>query len=59
MGKEMRKIHSFLTPAQGLLNGIPYAEWWRDKVREREGGRFLFEREQVWFQDLQVVPLIS
>jgi hypothetical protein len=31
-------IHSS-QPAQGLLNGIPYAGWWRKKEGEGKGRR--------------------
>jgi hypothetical protein len=38
-------IHSS-TPAPGLLNGIPYADWCRVREKKMEGGRLPFGREQ-------------
>jgi hypothetical protein len=53
------KTHSSPTLAQGLLNGIPYAGWWRDREMKREGGKLPFGREQDQFRNLWDVPLIA
>jgi hypothetical protein len=35
------------TPAQGLLNGIPYAGWWRVRERKKKVGKLPFWREKA------------
>jgi hypothetical protein len=41
-----KSVHSS-TPAQGLLNGIPYADWWKVKERKMKGRKLPFWRERT------------
>jgi hypothetical protein len=47
------------TSAQGLLNELPYAGWWRVRERKRKGGKLLLGERNENFQDPQSIPLLS
>jgi hypothetical protein len=55
-GGESKSIH-LSTRAQGLLNGIPYAGWWRVRERKGEVDCFLFGERKENFLDSQRVLL--
>jgi hypothetical protein len=58
-GGESKSIH-LSTRAQGLLNGIPYAGWWRVREEEKRRKVVLSERESEKSQDpRRSVPLVS
>jgi hypothetical protein len=44
-GKGEKSIHPS-TPAHKLLNGIPYAGWWRVRKKKSKGGKLPFQREK-------------